>query len=341
MIDHGYQTGFARTGIDVTILIVNWNSSQYLKACLSSIYNNVKGVSIEVIVVDNASYDGSAELLSNEFPTTIFIQSDSNLGFARANNLAYRQSRGQMILFLNPDTKLLDDAVTTMYLHMQRLSSVGAVTCRVLNSDLSPQTWHLQPFPTICNQFLDAEIVKRTLSMWNPVAPTPGSDTGSNSTGVEVITASCLMVSRVAFEEVGLFDEQYWMYGEDVHLCYRLRRAGYSIEYIGQGTVVHHGARNTPPKDRSDFAATMGRESVAVFFRQTKGNVYAAVYKMSVGVASLLRLLVIVIVALAGGVVLHRSWVYFTGRRWLKIFGWSIGLQRWTKMGIRRQQAAL
>jgi GT2 family glycosyltransferase len=325
MTYHDRQEALASQGIDVTIIIVNWNSSQYLKACLSSIYDNVKGVIFEVIVVDNASYDGSADLVSKEFPSTVFIQSDSNLGFARANNLMYRQSRGQMILFLNPDTKLLDDAVTIMYRHLKRSPSVGAVSCRVLNSDLSPQTYHLQTFPALCNKVFEAEILKRLFSFWNAVKTKYNC---SISTGVDVITASCLMVSRVAFEEVGLFDERYWLYGEDLQLCYDLTKTGYSVEHIDQGTVVHHGGASLASIGMLEISAVMECEAIATFFRRTRGSCYTAVYRTFIGASAVVRLVLLLFAMMGVDVLFDRTRLSFARRKWSTILCWSIGASR-------------
>src|SRR5579884_3860551 len=121
---------------ELSIIIVNWNSIQFLQVCLRSIYNHLRHIKFDVIVVDNASYDGSAEILRDHFPDVIFIQSNYNLGFSRANNLGYRHSSGNTLLFLNPDTELLDNGIETMYSHLHSRVDVGAVGCRLLNSDL-------------------------------------------------------------------------------------------------------------------------------------------------------------------------------------------------------------
>ena len=111
--------------MDLSIIIVNWNSKDYLAKCLESVYSCTKGLQYEVIVIDNASYDGAAEMVAREFPTVKFIQSSENLGFARANNQAFKASSGKYLLFLNPDTEVLDNSLAT--LHGQLNSLPGQV----------------------------------------------------------------------------------------------------------------------------------------------------------------------------------------------------------------------
>src|SRR5205814_189622 len=121
------------------IIVVNWHSANYLERCLKSLYSQVREVEFEIIVIDNASSDGAAELVSQKFPRVIFIQSLNNLGFGKANNLAFESSSGNAILFLNPDTEIVESAVGLMFDHLQKYESVGAVGCRVLNTDSTVQ----------------------------------------------------------------------------------------------------------------------------------------------------------------------------------------------------------
>ena len=118
--------------MDLSILIVNWNSAHYLRPCLSSVFRQTRGIEFEVIVLDNASYDGSAQILKDEFPSVIFIQSAENLGFTRGNNLAFRYSTGRNVLLLNPDTEILDGAVNKMLVSLESLPGAGAIGCQML-----------------------------------------------------------------------------------------------------------------------------------------------------------------------------------------------------------------
>ena len=146
--------------IDLSIIIVNWNSSDYVRACLRSIYNETRGLDFEIIVVDNASFDGCESILKEEFPGVIFIQSKENIGFGKANNLGFQHSSGRNLLFLNPDTEIVGHALNTMVRHLDALPAAGAAGCQLLNADRSIQTSCIQVFPTIINQLLDIDYLK-------------------------------------------------------------------------------------------------------------------------------------------------------------------------------------
>jgi GT2 family glycosyltransferase len=133
---------------ELSIIIVNYNSADFVLACVRSICEQRCTVAYEVIVVDNASYDGCSERLAQYYPHVIFVQSQSNLGFGRANNLGARHASGEVLLFLNPDTEVRDRAVDCLYEHFQKLEKPGAVGCRLINSDGSLQKSCVQALPT-------------------------------------------------------------------------------------------------------------------------------------------------------------------------------------------------
>ena len=133
---------------DVSVIIVNWNSREFLRQCLRTVFQHAGDLQFEVIVIDNASYDGSEPMVWSEFPQVVFIQGDENVGFARANNAAATQASGRNLLFLNPDTEVSDGAIETMARFMDATPEAGAVGCRLLNTDGSLQTSCVQAFPT-------------------------------------------------------------------------------------------------------------------------------------------------------------------------------------------------
>src|SRR5215510_12419399 len=123
--------------MDLSIIIVNWNTVELLRSCLASIEANPPRCEYETLVIDNASYDGSAEMVARQFPSVIFIQSDQNLGFAAGNNLAFDRSRGKYVLFLNPDTEVVGDALSSMLSVLQTRADAGVVGPKLVNADLS------------------------------------------------------------------------------------------------------------------------------------------------------------------------------------------------------------
>src|ERR1035437_5865526 len=147
--------------MQLSVIIVNWNSVGYLKGCLSSLYAETSGLEFEVVVVDNASYDGCGELLEREFPRVKFIQSAENRGFAAANNLGVAYSSGRGLLFLNPDTHVRGHALATMLPVFHVEPRAGIVGCRLLNGDLTVQASCVQAFPPVWNEFLDAEYLRK------------------------------------------------------------------------------------------------------------------------------------------------------------------------------------
>jgi GT2 family glycosyltransferase len=315
--------------VQLSIIIVNWNSVRFLETCLTSIYGFLSGITFEVIVVDNASYDGSAELLRTRFPNAIFVQSDRNLGFSKGNNLGYKYSSGDTLLFLNPDTELLDDGVPKMYDHLHSSPSVGAVGCRLVNSDLTLQAQYVQAFPTIWNQLVTADVLIGLFprSKWWSIRSL--NDFSGGPVDVDVLAGSCLMVKRHVFEKAGRFNEAFFMYAEDVDLCYMIREAGYAIHYVGNGTVVHYSAKSSESTSESHFSSIMQRESLARFFRQRRGGLYAGCYRASIAMAAFLR-----IVLLAGltpvAKLTTRGRRFSSARlKWTKLLRWSVGLEGW------------
>jgi N-acetylglucosaminyl-diphospho-decaprenol L-rhamnosyltransferase len=315
--------------MDLSILIVNWNSAHYLRACLRSIYEQVKEIEFEVIVVDNASYDGSEAIVQGEFPATTFIQSEENLGFAKANNLAYRKSSGSALLFLNPDTEVIDTAVEGMYHQLRSRPLTGAVGCRVVNSDRSLQVQYVQAFPTIWNQVLTSDLLFRIWPKSKLGSLRPQGDARGDAIEVDVIAGSSLMVKRSVFAQVGLFCEDYFMYAEDVDLCYRIKRAGYAIQYVGKGTIVHHIGRSSSSKEETHFSSVMQRESLAMFFKKTRGAHYAELFRATTTAAALLRLFLIACAAPSAGRLVARERLRTARQKWHKLLRWSLGLERW------------
>lgn len=313
--------------MDLSIIIVNWNSKEYLRNCINSVLFWTSGINYEIVVVDGASFDGCGEMLQHHFPQVRFIQSQKNVGFAKANNIAFRKSRGRYILFLNPDTELIAPAVNSLFDYIQKAPNAGAIGCKLLNADKTVQTSCLQAFPTILNQFLDSELLRAlwpTSFLWGNAALF-GTRTGPEE--VEGISGACILVKRSLFEEVGLFSEDYFMYAEDLDLCYKIKRAGYRNYYIPDVSIIHFGGGSSE-KSPSDFSVVMMRESMWEMMRKTRGNVYGFAYRVSSSVSSVGRLILLMVVfplhlIRRGG----ESW-NSSFRKWMAILTWSLGLKK-------------
>ena len=248
--------------VDISIIIVNWKSSDYVQKCLETIYRDVGTIVFEVIVIDNASYDGCDKLIADQYPQVQFIQSPVNLGFAGANNLAYRQSRGKTLLFLNPDTEIVGQALFTMHRLLWETSDAGAIGCTLLNTDGTLQTSCIQAFPTILNQVLDAEVLRRyfpLLSLWET---RPLFERSEIPMPVEVVSGACLMVKRHVFESAGLFSTDYFMYAEDTDLCFKIRSTGFGVYYTSAPRSSTTEAVAANNRDHNYFADVVMRESL-------------------------------------------------------------------------------
>jgi N-acetylglucosaminyl-diphospho-decaprenol L-rhamnosyltransferase len=311
--------------IDLSIIIVNWNSADYLRQCLSSVHRETEEINYEVIVVDNASGDGCESMLQKEFPDTRFIAAPQNLGFSRANNLGYEYAGGEVLLFLNPDTEIISGALLGMLAYLRTNPAAGAAGARLLNSDGSLQTSCIQAFPTIVNQVLDLEILRRWFPTWKLWGIQPLFTSHRLGAEVDTISGACFMIKRSVFEKVGRFSEQYFMYADDLDLSYKIRQAGYSIVWLSHCEVVHHGGKSS--SQQSDcFADVLQRQSLDQFFRKTRGRSYSGSYRGAMMVSALVRLVVaLCLMPFAGHVFEGRK----TGpvlRKWFSILCWSLGL---------------
>ncbi|HLI29580.1 MAG TPA: glycosyltransferase family 2 protein, partial [Terriglobia bacterium] len=302
------------------------NSADYLRQCLLSLYRETHGICYEVIVVDNASHDGCAEMLRSEFPTVRLIQSGENLGFSRANNLGYRLSLGEIVLFLNPDTEIIGNVLPKMVAHLRASPEVGAAGARLLNSDGSLQTSCVQAFPTLWNQWLDFELLRSLFPSWNLWGTRPLLEPqASRPAKVDAISGACFMVKRSAFEEAGRFNENYFMYSEDMDLSYRINKAGYLIHYLDECRVIHHGGKSSE-KQADNFSDVAQRESLARFFRATRGRLYCGVYRAGMAVIAVLRLVMVLCFAPFAGLGLQGKPPRLVFRKWTRILRWGVGL---------------
>lgn len=305
---------------DLSIIFVNWNSADDLRQSLRSVYANTRGLAFEIIVVDNASPDGRVGLAKQDFPEITLIKSSENLGFARANNLGFQNSSGRILLFLNPDTELRGPAVKLMVDCLNSSPEIGVLGCRLLNSDLSVQTSCVQPFPTILNQVADFEPLRRLaprLKLWG-MRPLFDADQGK-PVEVEAVSGACLMIRREVFEQAGFFSADYFMYMEDLDLCYHAGKMGKKVCYLGAATIVHHGGQSSKKRGGEAFAGPAMKETQRRFLEKTRGPLYAALYRLSMFLISILR-----VGALAVMVPIPSARNSLA--KWYRILRWSMGL---------------
>lgn len=307
--------------MELSVIIVNWNSKELLRKCIASILAETKDLDFEIVVIDAGSYDGCREMLGENFPQVRFIQSDKNLGFAKANNVAFESSRGQNLLFLNPDTEVVGAAINKLMESLRSLPRAGAIGARLLNSDKTLQTSCVQSVPTLLNQLLSSDYLRNkwpNSSLWGMSALYAN---GSAPDEVEAISGACILTTRAAFEKVGRFAEDYFMYAEDIDLCHKLRKAGFRNYYVPTAEVIHHGGSSSD-QVASSFNAVMAREAMWRFFRKWRGRAASAAYRVCTLAGALGRLVVIKAIAVSRGGSTER--VDALLEKWMEVVRWSL-----------------
>jgi GT2 family glycosyltransferase len=234
---------------DLSVVIVNWNTGDLLAQCLASLRHARPALSLELIVVDNASTDGSAHGLPQEGDGLRLIAHTSNLGFARACNRGIGESRGRYILLLNPDTRVLPGSLEAMLVFMDAHPEAGAAGPALLNPDGS-----LQPsggrFPSLRGLLAIHPTIARLFPA--PEDPLRRRDF-SRVAEVEEVSGACLLIRRSAWEAVGPLDEAFFLYFEEVDWCLRVTRQGWKVYYVPQARVIHHWRSRTDPDPQAQL----------------------------------------------------------------------------------------
>lgn len=232
--------------MDISIVIVNYKVKDFLLQCLRSIEEASKGLSIETIVVDNNSNDGSIEYLSPIFPSVQFIALPQNIGFSRANNIGIEKARGKYILILNPDTILETSTLQKMFAYMENNQEVGIAGCKVLNPDGSFQQSCRRGFPTPWASFCKLFGLQRIFPKSRFFASYNQTFRDENETYYIDAVMGAFMFSRAsALRQANGFDPDFFMYGEDLDLCYRVIKNGWKIAYYHETSIIHYKGEST------------------------------------------------------------------------------------------------
>ena len=230
--------------LDLSIIIVNWNTGSLLRECIASLYSTIKAHTFEVIVVDNASTDKSAHDTSN-WPRLHVIYNGQNVGFAAANNQGFRRSTGKYLLILNPDTIALPGAIDRLVDFLELHPHVGAVGPRLLSStgDLQPSCSH---YPSLFNVSMEALGLSRLFPRKKLFARTTMTYWDHDfERQVEVVCGACLMLRRDALWEVGFLDERFYIYYEETDICLRLSQAGLQSYLVPSAEIIHLGGQSS------------------------------------------------------------------------------------------------
>ena len=227
--------------IDISIIIVSYNVKEFLHQCLLSIEKAINNISVEIFVVDNNSIDGTCELIRSKFPNIKLIANSENLGFGKANNLALQKAQGKYTLFLNPDTILQENTLEVMLNYLETNPKVGLAGCKILNSNGTLQLASRRSFPSP----LTASPKLLGLSKMFPKNKFCGKYNltyldPDKSYSVDAVSGSFMFSRTKLLKELGGFDETFFMYGEDLDLCYRMQENNYEIHYVAKTTIIHY-----------------------------------------------------------------------------------------------------
>lgn len=243
--------------VDLSVVIVSWNVRDLLRRCLASVLSAPQPAdgdlaplpdrepTLEIIVVDNASADGSPDMVRAEFPQVRLIANPDNRGFTAGNNQGLVESTGRFLLLLNPDTEIVGDALSTMMAYMDAHAEVGALGPRLCYPDGSPQPSRRR-FPTLATALVESTVVQE---WWrdNPLlrryymADTPDEAIQP----VDWVVGACLLVRREVYDQVGGLDEGFFMYSEEMDWCKRIQDAGWKVVYLPTARVIHHEGKSS------------------------------------------------------------------------------------------------
>ena len=252
--------------VKLSVVIVSYNVKYYLEQCLSSLYRSLKGLEFEIFVVDNHSKDGSVEYLSERFPNVRLIGSPHNLGFARANNLAIGESRGEYVLLLNPDTVVGESTIRDTLRFMDEHPDAGSLGVRMMDAKGTDAKESRRGLPSpmvafykmsgLCARFPKS---KRFGHYYMGYLP------WDSPSAIEVVSGAFCLLRKEALEKVGLLDEDFFMYGEDIDLSYRVLKAGYKNYYF-PSCILHYKGEST---QKSSFRYVhVFYEAMFIFFRK-------------------------------------------------------------------------
>jgi N-acetylglucosaminyl-diphospho-decaprenol L-rhamnosyltransferase len=244
--------------LDASIVIVNWNTAGLLMQCLESIYKTGSHYSLEVIVVDNGSQDDSVALISQHFPSTILLQNEKNLGFARANNQGLSKGSGRYFMLLNSDTIVLPGAIDTLIQTADSNPQLGAVGPKLLNMDGTIQkSW--ASFPSFLS-----ELVGRNFRIRKPVEHCP------HAYEVDWIMGACMLVRSTTVAEVGTLDDTFFFYSEETDWCCRMKEKNWKVWYITNAEIYHLGGGSTNRGTLTQLARLY--QGKLIFFNKYHGH---------------------------------------------------------------------
>ncbi|HSI21207.1 MAG TPA: glycosyltransferase family 2 protein [Verrucomicrobiae bacterium] len=272
---------------DISVIIVSYNVSELLDACLRTLKEYTKSVSYEVIVVDSASSDDSVEMVAKKYPWVTLIASEVNVGFTKGNNMGLEKAVGKDILYLNPDVELIEDVIGPMLGVLEERKGVGVVGPKLLNTDRSLQgtIGFYTSLRSVVKEFVLRE-QKENMNVIHPEQPT----------SVQVLLGACLLVRGDVAREIGGFDERYFMYNEETDLCLSFKKRGYDTLYYPEVAIIHHGSKSaTKTPEIKQRSLHIARVSMLTYLHKHYGFLTALVGKLIVSLSLLVRMPILLV----------------------------------------------
>jgi GT2 family glycosyltransferase len=272
----------------VSVIIVTWNGKKYALECLTSLQEQRSELPFEVIVVDNASTDGTPDAIAEQFPNVLLIRNDSNLGFAKANNIGIARSRGKYVALVNSDVVVPQGCLDRLVDYLEKNPSIGLIGPKMLSPDGSigqsvmrlPTVWN-----TICSALGLHTLFPTSRVFGGFLMEGYGYDRIDD---VEVLTGWFWMVPRIALQQVGGLDEQFFMYGEDIDWSHRFLKAGWRVVFYPDAEALHYGAASSAEAP-TRFYIEMRRANLQ-YFRKHHGRVGSIGYIVATSIHELVRI---------------------------------------------------
>lgn len=315
------MTATAAAPPKVSICIVSWNTRDLLDACVASIAEHTT-LPHEVIVVDNASADGTVAMLREKHPHVRVIASEKNLGFVLGNNLAGREATGEHLLLLNPDTALATDVLGGLVRVLESDARIGIAGPKLLNADGTVQATCAASLPTPWNEFTSLLFLHRVAPRVFPDRELSSWD-HMDDRDVESISGACMLIRRSLWESLGGFDEAVFMYAEDLDICRRVGARGLRLRYVANESVFHFEGSSSSQRKESFFSLLSQMSSNAWYFRKHFGKGSALAYRLAIFTGSSLRLVGGVVAAPFVRSASGRSAGWFLRKNWA-LLRWSV-----------------
>lgn len=312
----------------VSVVIVNWNAAELLRSCLDSLRIESASEEIETIVLDNASTDDSVKMIRRDYPEVSLIASDENLGFARGNNVAIRETRGEYVFLLNPDTIVQPGCIAKLVGLLDERAEVDIVGPKILQPDGAVQVVCARNFPALATSVFELGLARRLfphsrifgryrMEHWDH----------QDTRDVPCLLGAAMMIRRSFFERQGFLDEQIPMYFEDIDMCYRVWESGRRICYLSEAEITHFVAQSSSvSRSRISLFVLEQGEAYWLFFRKHRGRFSAGVFTAIMFSGSIYRLLLMSVPLLASPILGDRlrKRIRITSRKYLALFFWSL-----------------